>query len=53
MSCTFQSWVLFSNSYTLRVDFLTPLMVGEDLKFIYPWHCIDHFFLIKKYFLFT
>jgi len=28
--------VLFSNSHAPGVDFLTPLIAGEDLKFIYP-----------------
>ena len=28
--------MLFSNSHAPGVDFLTPLIAGEDLKFIYP-----------------
>ena len=39
MSYTFEFWVLFSDSYVLGVNFLTPLIAGEDLMFIYP--CLD------------
>ena len=28
--------MLFFNSHAPGVDFLTPLIAGEDLKFIYP-----------------
>ena len=37
LSCAFQSWVLFSDSYALEVDFKAPIIAEAYLMFIYPW----------------